>query len=79
MWQRIDTAPATDITEGDPVPILVWVANGGDDGKGCVDLGYVHIRPHSKERRPRANGHTGTGWQITHWMPLPPAPMKTDG
>ena len=72
-WQPIDTAPATDITKDDPVPILMWVENGGLDGKGCVDLGHVHIR-RSGERRPRANGHYGQGWQITHWMQLPRRP-----
>lgn len=78
-WQLIETAPAGfpdgDESE-DPTKLLVWVANGGHDGKGVVDFGWVYIGRRTGNRRPRASSHSGGDWHITHWMPLPAPPQE---
>jgi len=63
-WMPIETAP-----EGNCV---MWVADGGDRGKGCAEFGVVYVYP--DHRSYRARGFHGD-WQITHWQPLPKPPV----
>ena len=72
-WQPIETAPG-DSPDGDPPRLLVWVADGGPDGRGCVDFGWVYISPRTGNRRPRAASYSTGGWKITHWMHEPDGP-----
>ena len=74
-WQPIETAPAEPFdSDRDPVPILVWVADGGNNHNGAISFGYVSLS-RSGKRRARANGYGGNPeWEITHWMSLPEPP-----
>ena len=65
-WESIETIPA-DYADGDPPRVLVWVANGGDNGEGIWDVGWAYLSRRTGEKRPRASSfHTGD-WKITHW------------
>ena len=64
-WRPIETAP-----EG---RCLMWVADGGERGRGGISFGRVFIYEDSRAYRP--DGHTGE-WNVTHWMPVPDG---TDG
>lgn len=78
-WLPIETAPAAHADE-EPQRILVWVADGGKDGRGDVAFGCVYVGRQTGSRRPQANGYGGSaGWKITHWMPLPPPPHDGPG
>ena len=67
-WQPIETAPVSEV-EDDWIRVLVWVSDGGWDGKGTVAFGYKL----PKSGRMRADGYLGD-FNITHWMPLPEPP-----
>lgn len=72
-WQPIDTAPAGDLGSDIITTILLWIADGGDVGRGCVGLGYCYRRRDGSIKA-LATGYRG--FRITHWMPLPPPPVQ---
>lgn len=72
-WKPIETAPAFSPDDENIERLLLWVANGGPDGKGDVSFGWVSLSSSGK-RTPRASGYSQQGWTVTHWMPLPEAP-----
>lgn len=65
-WEPIETIPA-DYSDEDPPRVLVWVANGGPDGKGDWDAGWCYLSRSTGKKKPRAASYQGTGWKITHW------------
>ena len=75
QWMPIETAPVKSIYDSSgPDRILVWVDDGGHDGKGCVEFGYVTVNI-SGVKKAHAIGYGGSApWEITHWMPLPEPP-----
>lgn len=64
-WKDIESAPACTSDE-DPVEVLL------SDGK-VIAMGYVVIR-RDGSKRGKASYHSGFEW--THWMPLPPPPTQ---
>ena len=76
-WQPIDEAPATEAHE-DAERLLVWVADGGLDGKGQMAFGRVFGSKRTGGRRVVAEGFHGN-WNITHYMPEFSAPDVSVG
>ena len=75
-WQTIDSIPAEPIeSDNDPRKVLVFIADGGPDGKGAIDFGWAHLRKDGT-KSVRAAGYNGRHWDITHWSELPPPPQK---
>ena len=79
-WRPIATAP-TGRPDGnehdDPPRLLVWVANGGRNGKGECDFGCVYRGKRTGRLKPKAFHYSGEGWHITHWQPEPKGPTQT--
>lgn len=65
-WQPISTAPK------DGRRVLVWIADKNYTGHAFAKLWF-----YSTDGRlgGGAEGFNG-GWNITHWMPLPPPPKE---
>ena len=65
-WQPIETAPR------DGRRVLVWVADACPARHAFASLWFF-----STDGRlgGGADGFNGTGWNITHWMPLPVPPV----
>ena len=72
-WMPIDSVPARPAGENQ-ITVLLWVSNGGDNGKGSVEFGCAYLS-RDGSKKARANGYHGD-WKITHWMPLPPPPKE---
>ena len=71
-WRPIETLPAVESDE-DPTTVLLWVADGGNDGSGVMAFGCAYKGRRTNARKVRAFHYSGD-WDITHWMPLPEPP-----
>lgn len=69
QWLAVQNAPSDELG-------LVWVAEGGNDGKGCVAFGTVKRYPDG-DIFAIAQGYQGD-FTITHWMALPADPNNKE-
>ena len=70
-WQPIETAPVSSL-DGDPIEILLWIADGGAAGAGGISFGRCY-RSASGAVKAVPVSYRGN-YTVTHWMPLPEPP-----
>ena len=77
-WKPIETAVPFDPFENpddDPPRLILWVENGGSDGKGDWTVGWVR-KSRDGTILPRPSNYIGDGWVVSHWMPEPTPPKE---
>ncbi len=73
-WQLIETAPTSSLDD-DPIEILLWIADGGEKGKGGISFGRCYRSANGSVKAVPVS-YRGN-YRVTHWQPLPSPPAES--